>query len=81
MAETKRFGYKGYVIEPRSHQILKDWKTRESAGWVPHAWVYREERDTLEVRPIYLKSRVAKTQEAADEIAVPMACQWIDENG
>lgn len=50
--EPKRFGYKGYVFEPRSYQVLKG--PDNPAGWVPHVWLWRDHGDSVETFPLSL---------------------------
>lgn len=77
--EERRFGYKGYVFEPRSYHVLKG--PDNPAGWAPHAWLWRNEWATVETFPLSLPSKIVGTQEEADKIAIQMACQWIDKKG
>ena len=77
MAESKRYGYGGYVIEPRSYEVL-DRKTRKSAGWVPSCWLYLDQGGTVEIQQISFPSNKTTNQEDADRVALTGAYQWIE---
>jgi hypothetical protein len=76
--EPREYQHKGYIVRVRCYQRGT---SEKPLGWVPEVELVRPEGSEVTIQSVSLPDQVYPTKEKAEQIALQLARQWIDEKG